>query len=174
MSSSESRVSKFRLMVCDVAIPVYLCVMKLRCINLTVTLSKDKRADQACTASLIIILRLKLRKGCKQLTRPIHISRRSTQPHPYRKACRFQCLETRPCGAVQSCALTKHTIVPSPHCRHSNKEQELAGIGALQIQRKKEKERARQTNLWASSPTESSGKAVSQLAGCTALWAHQQ
>lgn len=92
MSSSASRASKLRLIVCDAAIPVCLCVMTMRCINLTVTLFKDKRADQTCTASLIIILRLKL---CKQLTGSIHISRRSSQPHPYRKACRFQCPETR-------------------------------------------------------------------------------
>lgn len=57
-----------RLIVCDVTIPVCLYVMKMRCINLRVTLPKDKRADQTCTASLIIILRLKLCKGCKQLT----------------------------------------------------------------------------------------------------------
>lgn len=102
MSSSESWVSKLRLIVCDVTIPVWLCVMKMRCINLTVTLFKDKRADQSCTASLIIILRLQLCEGCKQLTRSVHIRRRSTQPRPYRKACQFQCLET---SGTWSCAI---------------------------------------------------------------------
>lgn len=121
-SSSESWVSKLRLIVCNVELPVCLCVIKMRCINLTVTLSKDMRAHQTCTASLIIILRWELRKGCKQLSRSIHISRRSTQPYPYRKACQFRCLETRLCGAVQPSALEKTHHVLTSQCGHNNKE----------------------------------------------------
>lgn len=102
---------QLRWTVSYVAIPVCLCVMKTRCINLRVTLPKDKGADPTCTASLIIILRWGLWKGCSKLTWSIHISGRSTQPNPFREVCRFRCLETRRCGAVQSCALEKNTIV---------------------------------------------------------------
>lgn len=98
--SSESLVSKLRLIVCDVAKPVCLCVMKKRCINLRVTLFKDKRADQTCTASLIIILRLELSKGGKQLTWSIHISRRSTQPPHIAKPVDFDALKQ---GYVEQC-----------------------------------------------------------------------
>lgn len=77
MFSSESRASKLRLIECDAAISALLCVMKMKSINLTVTLSKDERADQSCAASLIIVLRLSS-QGLQQLSWSIRISRRST------------------------------------------------------------------------------------------------